>query len=104
MVHNGIEYGDMQLIAEAYDVMRNGFGLSAVEMADVFDEWNRGELESYLIEITAKILRVKDPETGKPLVDLVLDEADRKGTWNAAVKSGLSRVVLTPTSNSAFAR
>ncbi|MDQ3172885.1 MAG: NAD(P)-binding domain-containing protein, partial [Acidobacteriota bacterium] len=76
MVHNGIEYGDMQLIAEAYDVLRNGFGLSAPEMADIFQEWNSGELESYLIEITSKILRVKDTETGQPLIDLVLDQAE----------------------------
>ncbi|HVF66462.1 MAG TPA: NADP-dependent phosphogluconate dehydrogenase, partial [Pyrinomonadaceae bacterium] len=75
MVHNGIEYGDMQLIAEAYDLMRRVLGMSAAEMAEVFGEWNRGDLESYLIEITAKILRVEDPETGKPLVDLILDKA-----------------------------
>src|SRR5687768_8285717 len=75
MMHNGIEYGDMQLIAEAYDLLRTVLGMSAGEMADVFDEWNRGDLESFLIEITAKILRVNDPETGKPLVDLVLDKA-----------------------------
>src|SRR6185436_6150095 len=70
MVHNGIEYGDMQLIAEVYGLLRDGFGLSADDMAGIFEEWNRGDLESYLIEITAKILRVKDRETGKPLVDL----------------------------------
>ena len=64
MVHNGIEYGDMQLIAEVYGLMRDGFGLSIDSMADIFEEWNRGDLESYLIEITAKILRVKDSETG----------------------------------------
>src|SRR3712207_951623 len=75
MVHNGIEYGDMQLIAESYDIMRKVLGMSADEMADVFEEWNRGELESFLIEITYQILRVKDPETGRPLVDLVLDKA-----------------------------
>src|SRR5258708_6167398 len=80
MVHNGIEYGDMQLIAEAYDIMRNVLGLGATEMADIFDEWNRGSLSSFLIEITAKILRVRDPETGKPLVDLILDKAGQKGT------------------------
>src|SRR4029450_4535316 len=80
MVHNGIEYGDMQLIAEAYGLLRNGFGVSVDQLADIFDEWNGGDLESYLIEITAKILRVKDPETGKPLVDLVLDKAGQKGT------------------------
>jgi 6-phosphogluconate dehydrogenase len=97
MVHNGIEYGDMQLIAEAYDIMRNVLGLEAGEMADIFDEWNRGDLESFLIEITAKILRVKDPETGKPLVDLILDKAGQKGTgkWTSEVALDLGVVVPT---------
>jgi 6-phosphogluconate dehydrogenase len=97
MVHNGIEYGDMQLIAEAYDIMRNVLGLKAAEMADIFDEWNRGDLESFLIEITAKILRVKDPETGKPLVDLILDKAGQKGTgkWTSEVALDLGIVVPT---------
>ena len=97
MVHNGIEYGDMQLIAEAYDMMRGILGMSADEMADVFDEWNRGDLESFLIEITAKILRVKDPETGKPLVDLVLDKAGQKGTgkWTSDIALDLGVVVPT---------
>ncbi|HEX6183718.1 MAG TPA: NADP-dependent phosphogluconate dehydrogenase [Pyrinomonadaceae bacterium] len=101
MVHNGIEYGDMQLIAESYDIMRRLLGMSADEMADVFDEWNRGDLESFLIEITAKILRVKDPETGKPLVDLVLDKAGQKGTgkWTSAVALDLG--VPIPTINAA---
>lgn len=97
MVHNGIEYGDMQLIAEAYDIMRNVLGLEAAEMADIFDEWNRGDLESFLIEITAKILRVNDPETGKPLVDLILDKAGQKGTgkWTSQVALDLGIVVPT---------
>jgi 6-phosphogluconate dehydrogenase len=97
MVHNGIEYGDMQLIAEAYDIMRNVLGLKAAEMADIFDEWNRGDLKSFLIEITAKILRVKDPETGKPLVDLILDKAGQKGTgkWTSEVALDLGIVVPT---------
>ena len=101
MVHNGIEYGDMQLIAEAYDIMRRVLGMSADEMADVFDEWNRGDLESFLIEITAQILRVKDPETGKPLVDLVLDKAGQKGTgkWTSAVALDLG--IPIPTINAA---
>ena len=102
MVHNGIEYGDMQLIAETYDVMRNGFSLTADEMADVFEEWNEGELESYLIEITAKILRVKDPETGKPLVDLVLDEAGQKGTGKWASQLALDLGVPIPTIDAAI--
>lgn len=97
MVHNGIEYGDMQLIAEAYDIMRNVLGLDATEMADIFDEWNRGDLESFLIEITANILRVKDPETGRPLVDLILDKAGQKGTgkWTSEVALDLGVVVPT---------
>jgi 6-phosphogluconate dehydrogenase len=101
MVHNGIEYGDMQLIAEAYDMMRRVLGMSADEMADVFDEWNRGDLESFLIEITAKILRVKDPETGKPLVDLILDKAGQKGTgkWTSAMALDLG--IISPTIDAA---
>src|SRR5213078_3110098 len=101
MVHNGIEYGDMQLIAESYDIMRNVLGLEAAEMADIFDEWNRGDLESFLIEITAKILSVKDPETGKPLVDLILDKAGQKGTgkWTSAIALDLG--VITPTIDAA---
>ena len=97
MVHNGIEYGDMQLIAEAYDMMRGILGMSADEMADVFDEWNRGDLESFLIEITAKILRVKDPDTGQPLVDLVVDKAGQKGTgkWTSDIALDLGVVVPT---------
>ena len=97
MVHNGIEYGDMQLIAEAYDLMRRVLGMSAAEMAEVFEEWNGGELESYLIEITAKILRVKDPETGEPLVDLVLDKAGQKGTGKWASELALELGVPVPT-------
>lgn len=97
MVHNGIEYGDMQLIAEAYGLFRDGFGLTADQMADIFDEWNHGDLESYLIEITAKILRVKDPETGKPLVDLVLDKAGQKGTgkWTSQIALDLGEPIPT---------
>ncbi len=102
MVHNGIEYGDMQLIAETYDVLRNGFKLTADEMADVFEEWNEGELESYLIEITAKILRVKDPETGKPLVDMVLDEAGQKGTGKWASQLALDLGIPIPTIDAAI--
>jgi 6-phosphogluconate dehydrogenase len=79
MVHNGIEYGDMQLICEAYDIMRRVLGLSAFEMHDVFAEWNKGELDSYLIEITRDILAYKD-EDGQPLVDRILDTAGQKGT------------------------
>jgi 6-phosphogluconate dehydrogenase len=97
MVHNGIEYGDMQLIAESYDLMRNVLGMEAAEMADIFDEWNRGDLESFLIEITAKILRVNDPETKQPLVNLVLDKAGQKGTgkWTSQVALDLGVVIPT---------
>lgn len=102
MVHNGIEYGDMQLIAEAYGLLRNGFGLDAEAIADIFDEWNRGDLESYLIEITAKILRVKDPETGKPLVDLVLDKAGQKGTGKWTSQIALDLGVPIPTIDAAI--
>lgn len=97
MVHNGIEYGDMQLIAEAYDLLRTVLRLQADEMAEIFEEWNRGDLESYLIEITAKILRVKDNETGKPLVDLILDKAGQKGTgvWTSQIALDLGIAVPT---------
>jgi 6-phosphogluconate dehydrogenase len=101
MVHNGIEYGDMQLIAEAYDLMRTVLGMSATEMADVFDEWNRGDLESFLIEITAQILRVKDEETGQPLVDLVLDKAGQKGTGKWTSDIALDLGIVTPTIDAA---
>lgn len=102
MVHNGIEYGDMQLIAEAYGLFRDGFGLSTDETAEIFEEWNRGDLESYLIEITAKILRVKDPETGKPLVDLVLDKAGQKGTGKWTSQIALDLGVPIPTIDAAI--
>ncbi len=99
MIHNGIEYGDMQLIAETYDLMRRLLKLEAEEMADIFDEWNRGDLESYLIEITAQILRVKDEETGRPLVDVVLDKAGQKGTGKWTSQVALDLGVVIPTIN-----
>jgi 6-phosphogluconate dehydrogenase len=102
MVHNGIEYGDMQLIAEAYDIMRKGFGLPAPEMARVFAEWNQSELESYLIEITAKILSVRDAETGKPLVDLIKDQAGQKGTGRWTSELALELGVPIPTIDAAI--
>ena len=86
MVHNGIEYGDMQLIGEAYNIMKNGLGMGANEMQEVFAEWNKGELDSYLIEITANILGKKD-EDGLPLVDKLLDTAGQKGTGKWTVVS-----------------
>jgi 6-phosphogluconate dehydrogenase len=102
MVHNGIEYGDMQLIAEAYGLLRAGLGLGVDELADIFDEWNRGDLESYLIEITAEILRVTDEETGKPLVDLVLDKAGQKGTGKWTSQIALDLGVPIPTIDAAI--
>lgn len=97
MIHNGIEYGDMQLIAEAYDILRRVLGLGADELAHIFSEWNKGLLNSYLIEITAKIFTVKDPETGKPLVDLILDKAGQKGTglWTSHVALDLGIAIPT---------
>ena len=85
MVHNGIEYGDMQLIAETYDLLHRGLGLNQDELHAVFAKWNEGVLKSYLIEITGHILTKFDPETGKPMVDIILDEAQQKGTgkWTA---------------------
>jgi 6-phosphogluconate dehydrogenase len=89
MIHNGIEYADMQLIAEAYDLIRRGTGKTPAEIADIFAEWNKGELESYLIEITAEVLRQVDAETGKPLVDVILDQAGSKGTGVWTVQTSL---------------
>jgi 6-phosphogluconate dehydrogenase len=98
MVHNGIEYGDMQLIAEAYDVLKNGLGLSNQQLQETFSEWNRtDELNSYLIEITADIFKYVDPETGHHLVDLILDSAGQKGTGRWTVLSSLELGVSIPT-------
>jgi 6-phosphogluconate dehydrogenase len=101
MIHNGIEYGDMQLIAEAYDILHRGLGLSNAELHDVFTEWNQGELESYLIEITADIFTKKDPETSQAVVDLILDEAQQKGTGKWTSQNSLDLGVPTPTINAA---
>jgi 6-phosphogluconate dehydrogenase len=89
MIHNGIEYADMQLIAEAYDLLRQSGGFSPEEIAEIFTEWNKGELESYLIEITAEVLKQKDAKTGKPLVDVILDAAGSKGTGVWTVQTAL---------------
>ncbi|MEN9210345.1 MAG: NADP-dependent phosphogluconate dehydrogenase, partial [Thermostichus sp. DG02_2_bins_29] len=97
MVHNGIEYGDMQLIAEVYDLMRTGLRLSAAQMQEIFQAWNQTELESFLIEITAKILQTLDPETGKPLVEVILDKAGQKGTGLWTVKDALDLGVAVST-------
>jgi 6-phosphogluconate dehydrogenase len=100
-VHNGIEYGDMQLIAEAYDILHRALQLSNAELADIFAEWNRGELQSYLIEITSHIFTKLDEETGQPLVDLILDEAQQKGTGKWTSQNALDIGVPTPTINAA---
>ena len=106
MVHKGIEYGDMQLIAESYDLMQNILGLSVDEMAETFSEWNKGELDSFLIEITADILTRKDDlGTGKPIVDVILDAAGNKGTGKWTSQSALDLGVPLPLiTESVFAR
>jgi 6-phosphogluconate dehydrogenase len=105
MVHNGIEYGDMQLICEAYDLMKNVLGLNAKELHEIFLEWNKGELDSYLVEITADILAKVDEETGKPLVDVILDTAGQKGTGKWTSKSALDLgVPLSIITESVFSR
>ena len=97
MVHNGIEYGDMQLICEAYDILKTALGLGAAELGEVFAEWDRGELRSYLIEITAGIFRKMDPETGRALVDLIVDRAGQKGTGKWTSQSSLDLGAVVPT-------
>ncbi|MBT2498792.1 NADP-dependent phosphogluconate dehydrogenase [Agromyces sp. ISL-38] len=105
MVHNGIEYADMQLIAEAYDLIRQGTGKSPAEIADIFAEWNTGELESYLIEITAEVLRQTDAATGQPLVDVILDQAGAKGTGAWTVQNALDLgVPVSGIAEAVFAR
>ncbi|URN93563.1 MAG: NADP-dependent phosphogluconate dehydrogenase [Candidatus Pristimantibacillus lignocellulolyticus] len=105
MVHNGIEYGDMQLISEAYYILKNVLNLNADELAEVFQEWNKGELDSYLIEITADIFRKKDEETGQPLVDVILDKAGQKGTGKWTSQNALDLGVPLPIiTESVFAR
>ena len=97
MVHNGIEYGDMQMICEAYWLLKNILGLSAAELHEVFDEWNKGELSSYLIEITSAIFTKTDAETGKPVVDIILDTAGQKGTGKWTSQSALDLGAPAPT-------
>ncbi len=105
MVHNGIEYGDMQLISEAYYLMKNALGMDAPELHKVFAEWNEGELSSYLIEITADIFSKVDEETGKPLVEVILDRAGQKGTGKWASQSALDLGIAAPTiAEAVFAR
>ncbi len=105
MVHNGIEYGDMQMICESYALMRNALGMSPQEMSDVFAEWNKGELDSYLIEITRDILSKTDKETGKPMVDVILDTAGQKGTGKWTSQAALDQGVPAQTvAEAVFAR
>lgn len=105
MVHNGIEYGDMQMICEAYDLMQNVLGLTPAEMGAIFAEWNQGELDSFLIEITADILKQADPVTGKPFVDVVLDTAGQKGTGKWTSVNALDMGTPAPTvAEAVFAR
>lgn len=105
MVHNGIEYADMQLIAEAYDLLRQGLGATAPEIAEIFAQWNEGELESFLIEITADVLSHTDPKTGKPFVDIILDRAEQKGTGRWTVQNALDLgVPITGIAEATFAR
>jgi len=105
MVHNGIEYSDMQLICEAYHLMEKLLGLSTDELHEVFTEWNKGELDSYLIEITADIFSKMDPETGKPLVDVILDTAGQKGTGKWTSESALDLgIPLSIITESVFSR
>jgi 6-phosphogluconate dehydrogenase len=101
MVHNGIEYGDMQLICEGYAILRDVLGLNADELHEVFDTWNKGDLDSFLIEITANIFRRKDPETSKPLVDVILDKAGQKGTGKWTLLSAIEQGVVVSTINAA---
>jgi 6-phosphogluconate dehydrogenase len=99
MVHNGIEYADIQLIAEAYDFLGQALGLGAPEQARIFQEWNSGDLDSYLVQISAKVLAKRDAETGRPLVDVILDEAQQKGTgkWTSqhALDLGIPVTAIT---------
>ncbi|HVB43463.1 MAG TPA: NADP-dependent phosphogluconate dehydrogenase [Streptosporangiaceae bacterium] len=105
MVHNGIEYADMQLIAEAYDLLRTGTGTSPAQLADIFRTWNEGDLESFLIEITADVLGQLDAATGLPFVDIVLDQAEQKGTGRWTVQSALDLgIPITGIAEATFAR
>ena len=105
MVHNGIEYADIQLIAEAYDLLTHVAGLDAPAIGKIFEEWNSGDLESFLIEITGKVLAKTDEKTGKPLVDVIVDQAEQKGTgtWTAIDALDLG-VPLTGITEAVFAR
>jgi len=101
MVHNGIEYGDMELICEAYAILKDLLGMEPPELADIFTEWNKGELNSYLIEITSRVFKKIDPETGKPMVDVILDKAAQKGTGKWTLQSAIDKGVVISTINAA---
>ncbi len=102
MVHNGIEYGDMQLICEAYAILTRVLGMEPKELHDVFNEWNKGDLDSFLIEITTHIFDARwTTETGKPLVDMILDKAGQKGTGKWTIMSALDLGVVVSTINAA---
>ena len=105
MVHNGIEYADMQLIAEAYDLLRHGIGMTPAQIAETFKTWNHGRLDSYLIQITAEVLAHTDASTGKPFVDIVLDQAEQKGTGRWTVQDALDLgVPVSGIAEAVFAR
>src|SRR5213075_833400 len=101
MVHNGIEYGDIQLICEAYAILKDILGMEAAQLADIFEEWNKGELESYLMEITSLIFRKMDLETGEPLVEIILDKAGQEGTGIWTLQAAIKQSVVISTINAA---
>jgi 6-phosphogluconate dehydrogenase len=101
MVHNGIEYGDIQLICESYAILQHILAMDAAQLADIYAEWNKGELDSYLIEITSQIFRKIDPDTGKPLVDMILDKAGQKGTGIWTLQAAIRQYVVISTINAA---
>src|SRR5216117_446779 len=101
MVHNGIEYGDIQLICEAYAILKDIAEMDATQLAETFAEWNKGELDSYLIEITSQIFRKIDPDTGRPLVDMILDKAGQKGTGIWTLQAAIKQSVVISTINAA---
>ena len=105
MVHNGIEYADIQLIAEAYDLLSHALNLGAEDLSRIFSEWNKGDLESYLIQITSEVLAKRDRATGRPLVDVIVDEAEQKGTGKWASQSALDLgIPVTAITEAVFAR
>ncbi|MES9977785.1 MAG: NADP-dependent phosphogluconate dehydrogenase [Candidatus Thiodiazotropha sp. 6PLUC5] len=96
MVHNGIEYADMQLLAEVYDLMHRGLGLNEDDIAEVFEQWNQGPMESFLVELSAQVMKTKDQQSGNPVVSLVMDKAGQKGTGRWTVQAALEQGVAVP--------